>query len=209
ELWYEYNVWVPLLDKIYGDIPGVQCVRGEVINLATKRRKFDYGTGDKAVKNNFIVRTVGNGHLLEFVCGETACSHHDGRDGKHVYESSLKVPKSLRDMFLDLCRSADWDTNAVKKLEGIVARMGTRSDMIIQKVSNGVPLEYGVGEDGPLYDGHLGRKKVHEAELKLPKTMKDMMTILCNEYDWNKMIMKDIEVVGYCHSGKFVKIFEN
>jgi hypothetical protein len=38
-------------------------------------------------------------------------------DGKHVYESSLKVPKSLRDMFMDLCRSADWDTNIVKKLE--------------------------------------------------------------------------------------------
>ncbi|CAO3599497.1 unnamed protein product [Absidia cylindrospora] len=119
------------------------------------------------------------------------------------YQANVWTPiidKILGDIPGVICVLGESTSHASKERKRQeTGRMMTR--MGIRKVSNGVPLEYGVGEDGALYDGHLGRKKVHEAELKLPKTMKDMMTILCNECDWNKMIMKDIEVVGYCHSG--------
>lgn len=90
---------------------------GESANLSAKRRKSHDGSGDAGVKNDFIVRSVGGGHLLEFACGETSCTYHDGVDTKHVYESSLKVPKSLRDMLIDLCRSVDWNPTMVNKLE--------------------------------------------------------------------------------------------
>ncbi|CAO3601435.1 unnamed protein product [Absidia cylindrospora] len=119
ELWYECNVWTPLLDKMYGDIHGIQCVRGESANLAAKRRKSTDGSGDNGVKNDLIIRTIGGGHLLEFAAGETSCSYHDGLDAKHLYESSLKLPKSLRDMFMDLCASVDWNPAVVNKLEVI------------------------------------------------------------------------------------------
>ncbi|CAO3588657.1 unnamed protein product [Absidia cylindrospora] len=119
ELWYECNVWTPLLDKLYGDIHGVICIRGEPANLSTKRRKASDGTNDKGVKNDLIIRDVGGGHLLEFGAGETSSSYHDGLDAKHLYESKLKLPKTLRDMLMDLCLSVDWNPAIVRKLEVI------------------------------------------------------------------------------------------
>ncbi|SAM06172.1 hypothetical protein [Absidia glauca] len=41
---------------------------------------------------------------------------------------------------------------------------------------------------------------MHEAELKLPKTLKDMLGVLCNDCSWDTKIMRNIEVIGYCHS---------
>lgn len=82
-------------------------------------------------------------------------------------------------------------------------RMGSRTDMILRKTSNGVVLEYGAAEDAASYDGTLGKKRMHEAELKLPKTLKDMMTILCNDCNWNTAVIRNMEVIGYCHSGKY------
>ncbi|CAO3601256.1 unnamed protein product [Absidia cylindrospora] len=39
---------------------------------------------------------------------------------------------------------------------------------------------------------------MHEAELKLPKTM---MAVLCSECDWDATVIREIEVIGFCHSG--------
>ncbi|ORY98315.1 hypothetical protein BCR42DRAFT_399136 [Absidia repens] len=45
---------------------------------------------------------------------------------------------------------------------------------------------------------------MHEAELKLPKTMKDMMAVLCSECDWDATVMREIEAIGFCHSAHTV-----
>jgi hypothetical protein len=75
--------------------------------------------------------------------------------------------------------------------------------MIIRKTGNGVVFEYGAAEDAASYDGTLGKKRMHEAELKLPKTLKDMMMGICDDCNWDTAIIRNIEVVGYCHSGKY------
>ncbi|KAG0188125.1 hypothetical protein DFQ28_005354 [Apophysomyces sp. BC1034] len=80
-------------------------------------------------------------------------------------------------------------------------RMDSRTDMILRKTGNGIVLEYGAEEDAANYDGNLGKKRMDEAELKLPKTLKDMMTMLCNDCNWDATIMRKIEAIGYCHSG--------
>ncbi|CAO3591698.1 unnamed protein product [Absidia cylindrospora] len=54
-------------------------------------------------------------------------------------------------------------------------RMGSRCDMVLRKMGSSGIAEYGAAEEGADYDGDLGWKRMHEAELKLPKTLKDMM----------------------------------
>ncbi|CAO3588596.1 unnamed protein product [Absidia cylindrospora] len=78
--------------------------------------------------------------------------------------------------------------------------MGSRTDMIIRKSGNGVVLEYGAAEDAATYDGELGRKRMYEAKLKLPKTLKDMIGTLASDCHWRSSILRKLEVVGYCHS---------
>ncbi|ORZ07384.1 hypothetical protein BCR42DRAFT_442715 [Absidia repens] len=78
--------------------------------------------------------------------------------------------------------------------------MGARTDMIIRKSGNGVVLEYGAAEDDASYDGELGRKGMHEAKLKLPKTLKDMIGTLASDIHWRSSNLRKLEVVGYCHS---------
>ncbi|SAM00626.1 hypothetical protein [Absidia glauca] len=128
EQWYQANIWTPLMDKMYGDVPGVACVLGESLSIASKERK-----------------------RLE------------------------------------------------RKRQ--ISKLGSRSDMVLRRIGNGIALEYGAAEDGATYDGAFGRKRMYEAELKLPKTLKDMMMMMCNDCDWDGSMMTKIEVVGYCHSG--------
>ncbi|CAO3600807.1 unnamed protein product [Absidia cylindrospora] len=100
-----------------------------------------------------------------------------------------------------LGESASVASKERKRQQQHCGRMGSRTDMILRKTGNGVVLEYGAAEDAVTFDGYLGKKRMHEAELKLPKTLKDMMTLLCNDCNWNSTVMKQIEVIGYCHSG--------
>ncbi|KAI8076338.1 uncharacterized protein BX664DRAFT_353923 [Halteromyces radiatus] len=69
--------------------------------------------------------------------------------------------------------------------------------------SNPNPLKSRQLEDGALYDGCMGSKHIHESELKLPKSLKDMMTKLCDECNWNPTVMRLLEVVGYCRISAF------
>jgi hypothetical protein len=84
-----------------------------------------------------------------------------------------------------------------------VKSMGSRTDMALQKVDNGMTLEYGAAEDASLYDGILGRKRMHEAKLNLPKTLKDRLGVLCNDCHWDTEVMRKTKAIGYCHSGRY------
>jgi hypothetical protein len=63
--------------------------------------------------------------------------------------------------------------------------------MVLRKVDNGMALEYGAAEDAPSFDGIFGGgEQMHEAELKLPKTLKDRPGVLCNDCHWDTEIMR-------------------
>ncbi|KAI8335143.1 hypothetical protein BC941DRAFT_399684 [Chlamydoabsidia padenii] len=125
------------------------------------------------------------------------------------YQANIWTPimdKMLGDLPGVVCvlgESASLASKERKRQQGKLpsGRMGSRTDITLRKAGNGLVLEYGAAEDAANYDGTLGKKRMHEAELKLPKTLKDMMTVLCNDCNWNAAIIKNIEVVGYCHSG--------
>ncbi|KAI8077846.1 uncharacterized protein BX664DRAFT_343639 [Halteromyces radiatus] len=76
--------------------------------------------------------------------------------------------------------------------------------MIIRKASNGIALEYGGTETSAIYDSDLGKKRMHDEELKLPKTMRDMLLMIAEDIKWDSEKLKEIEIVGYAHSGNKV-----
>lgn len=52
EQWYQSNVWCSLIDKFFGDINGVTCVRGESISNGSKERKRAGGSFSSSNKKS-------------------------------------------------------------------------------------------------------------------------------------------------------------
>ncbi|CAG8721891.1 9360_t:CDS:2, partial [Funneliformis mosseae] len=94
ENWYNVNIWGPVINRIYDDIPNIDIVRGESSSLASSDRK----------NHN---------------CSEVG-SHYEGQNAtKWLNESGLKLPKMLRDMFVSLCKSVDWDLEKINNVETV------------------------------------------------------------------------------------------
>ncbi|EPB86149.1 hypothetical protein HMPREF1544_07051 [Mucor circinelloides 1006PhL] len=69
-------------------------------------------------KPDMCIRLVsGGGKQLKFgACA--AASYYDGStDRKYHYESTIKLPKMLKDVLFDLCEYVDWDVQKTKQIE--------------------------------------------------------------------------------------------
>ncbi|CAO3638441.1 unnamed protein product [Cunninghamella blakesleeana] len=64
EQWYQCNVWSSTIDKIFGNLKGVTCFRGESSSLTSSR-------------TDMILRKSGNGVNLECGGAETASKYDD------------------------------------------------------------------------------------------------------------------------------------
>lgn len=64
-----------------------------------------------------IIRKSGNGMNLEYG-GAEAGSRYEGSYGKKkMYDGELKLPKTLRDMFIMMCKDIKWDPIKMKSIE--------------------------------------------------------------------------------------------
>jgi hypothetical protein len=123
ENWYNVNVWGPVIDRIYDDIPNIDIVRGESSSLASSDRKNRNRTTNTRKKmgrrGDAIIRKCSCGIRHEFGGSEVG-SHYEGQNAtKWLNESGLKLPKMLRDMFISLCKSVDWDLEKMSDMETV------------------------------------------------------------------------------------------
>ncbi|CAG8578678.1 2772_t:CDS:10, partial [Paraglomus occultum] len=125
EAWYNVNVWGPIVDRVYDDIPNVNVVRGDASSLASSHRKNRHRTLDTRKnigrKGDAIIRKCSGGIKLEFG-GAEAGRHYEGQNGtKWLKESGLKLPKMMRDMFVGLCDDTHckWGMEKMKSMETI------------------------------------------------------------------------------------------
>ncbi|CAJ0876178.1 5051_t:CDS:2 [Entrophospora sp. SA101] len=97
EAWYNINVWGPIIDRTFDNIPNVDIAR----------------------KGDAIIRKLSGGIKLEFG-GSEAGKHYEGQGAtKWLYESRLKLPKMMRDMFISLCKNTDWNQEKMEKMETV------------------------------------------------------------------------------------------
>ncbi|KAG1140609.1 hypothetical protein G6F37_012184 [Rhizopus arrhizus] len=119
-----FNVWVPTIDKFFGNLDGINCIRDNKPSFSSGKRKRELQEriGRKRIgyKPDMIIQAVREGNRpLEFGACEAA-SFYDGPTGKkYKYESRLKLPKTLKDMLFNLCLHVDWDTKITKEIEVI------------------------------------------------------------------------------------------
>ncbi|ORX61741.1 hypothetical protein DM01DRAFT_1332322 [Hesseltinella vesiculosa] len=82
-------------------------------------------------------------------------------------------------------------------------KRGRKCDLIVRHHApdHQVPLEYGAGESGRVYDGPHGTKLLTESSLKLPKTLKDMLDHLVINNSIPQDDIHKLEMVGYVTAG--------
>lgn len=69
-------------------------------------------------KPYMCIRLVSGGwKQLEFGAFEAASNYDGSTDRKYHYESTIKLPKMLKDMLFDLCKYVDWDVQKTKQIE--------------------------------------------------------------------------------------------
>ncbi|CAG8640635.1 226_t:CDS:2, partial [Diversispora eburnea] len=82
EAWYNVNVWGPIIDRTFDNIPNVDIARGESSSLASSDRKNRNRTIDTRKKmgrkGDAIIRKLSGGMKLEFG-GSEAGKHYEGQ----------------------------------------------------------------------------------------------------------------------------------
>ena len=70
-------------------------------------------------RGDWILRTVGNGDKNEFGAGEAGNSWVDKYGTKYFREIGLKLPKTLKDMLLNLMEKISWNEEMCKKIQTV------------------------------------------------------------------------------------------
>ncbi|RUP48266.1 hypothetical protein BC936DRAFT_144775 [Jimgerdemannia flammicorona] len=107
EAWYNLNIWGPTIDKVFGDIRGIDVARGESCSISSsnrknKSRKQDHTERKVIGRRGDAIRKSTSGRALEFGAAEVGRYYHGENGTKWLAESGLKLPKMLRDMLFDL-----------------------------------------------------------------------------------------------------------
>ena len=107
EMWLIINIWSPLIDQCFHENT-FDCVRGEGESVSSKARKQEAENKRfmRGRKCDLIVRkkTSKNSVMYEFACAEVTkiCDEHSL---KWMFDSSLKLPKTLKDMLFRLSKA--------------------------------------------------------------------------------------------------------
>ncbi|PKK76475.1 hypothetical protein RhiirC2_772491 [Rhizophagus irregularis] len=130
ENWYNCHVWNVIFDQAFGDIKAVAIVRGESTSISTatrKNKKTKRKLGERRKigrRGDWIIRAVGNGNKDEFGAGEAGKDWIDKYGTKYLKEIGLKLPKTLKDMFVNLMERINWNEEMRRKIQtlGIIHR---------------------------------------------------------------------------------------
>ncbi|CAB4445276.1 unnamed protein product [Rhizophagus irregularis] len=122
ELWILVHVW-NFTDKVFNDIEEVKVVRGESCSLSSSTRKNHKRTVPAVDKKRKILGRRGD-MIIRKITDEYGCAEagrqFEGQNGtKLLQERGLKMPKMMKDMFDQLCKTFDQDEKKTRKLETI------------------------------------------------------------------------------------------
>ncbi|KAI9028983.1 hypothetical protein CLU79DRAFT_522470 [Phycomyces nitens] len=85
-----------------------------------KRKRMNQDSSERrktGSKPDMSIRLVsGGGKPLEFGACEAAAYYEGHSSKKYQYESTIKLPKMLKDMLFDLCEYVDWDAEKIEKI---------------------------------------------------------------------------------------------
>nr|CAG8563336.1 3191_t:CDS:10 [Entrophospora candida] len=122
ESWYRIHVW-RTIDIAFSDLPYVFLIGGEKACLATSERKNRLRTLDnfermqrKAIgrKGDGYVRTLGS-RQLDWAASEAGRKWR-GESGTKLLKEGLTLPKTLKDIFIELSRRVNYCEDKVRKI---------------------------------------------------------------------------------------------
>ncbi|CAG8561366.1 8290_t:CDS:10 [Ambispora leptoticha] len=123
ENWYNCHVWSVVFDQAFGDIRAIAVVRGESTSISTATRKNKKRKSEERRKigrrGDWILRAVGNGKKDEFGAGEAGKDWVDEHGTKYIREIGLKLPKTLKDMLVNLMERIKWNEEVRKQIQTI------------------------------------------------------------------------------------------
>ncbi|GBC08988.1 hypothetical protein RclHR1_08520014 [Rhizophagus clarus] len=125
ENWYNCHVWNIIFDQAFGDVQAVTVVRGESTSVSTatrKNKKAKRKPGERRKigrRGDWILRAVGNGNKDEFGAGEAGKDWTDKYGTKYLKEIGLKLPKTLKDMLMNLMEKVNWVKEVRKNIQTV------------------------------------------------------------------------------------------
>ncbi|RIA87204.1 hypothetical protein C1645_740297 [Glomus cerebriforme] len=123
ENWYNCHVWSVVFDQAFGDIRAIAVVRGESTSISTATRKNKKRRSEERRKighrGDWILRAVGNGKKDEFGAGEAGKDWVDEYGTKYIRETGLKLPKTLKDMLVNLMERIKWNEEVRRQIQTI------------------------------------------------------------------------------------------
>jgi hypothetical protein len=136
ESWYISHVW-SAFDRCFGNLDLVEVVRGESTSIASTSRRNSERTleGSMDLKRkqmghraDFLVRKM----KIEYACGE-ASKEYAGENGtKWMLERSMKLPKMLKDQFLQLAKLCNNDEKMIRRISTIgLLHYGLHTSMLV------------------------------------------------------------------------------
>lgn len=117
------HIW-NFIDKVFGNMDGVEAVRSESSSLASSSRKNRNRvlsaitlTKRKAMgrRGDLIIRKI----CTEYGCSEAGKSFDGDNGSKLLKERGLKPPKMMKDMFYSLCVAVGMEEKKIRKLQSI------------------------------------------------------------------------------------------
>ena len=101
-------------------------------------------------------------------------------------------------------RASGQQKNMKRKNLEVRKLLGHKCDGILREL--GTPDEFAISEEGKLWDGEDGTKYLTNGLKKLPKTMRDTLVQKVRKYKLSSVISRQLEIVGFLHSGKITLI---
>ncbi|KAF0354454.1 hypothetical protein F8M41_014993 [Gigaspora margarita] len=139
ENWYIIHFW-NFIDNSLSDLDDIYSALGEICSHASANRKNRHrilqGIASLSRKkigrrSDLIIRK--NKH--EYGCSEAGRFYKGMNDTKMLKERGLKCPKTMKDMFVDLCSAIGWDTERVRQIE-VVGWIHAELTMMLMRLDN-------------------------------------------------------------------------
>ncbi len=86
-------------------------------------------------RGDWILRAVGNGNKDEFGAGEAGKDWTDKYGTKYLKEIGLKLPKTLKDMLMNLMERINWDKDVRENIQTVgIIHEGMSLNLIFARI---------------------------------------------------------------------------
>ncbi|GBB84115.1 hypothetical protein RclHR1_10750004 [Rhizophagus clarus] len=191
ENWYNCHVWNAIFDQAFGDM--VAVVRNEGASISRVTRKNENAKGKSSERHkigrrgSWILSAVSTGNKDEF-------DWIDKYGTKYFREIGLKLPKTLKDMLVNLIERVNWNEEVRKKIQTVGIIYGGLTMTIVYA-------------DNP--EGYICRFRRCDL-MEVPDTVENfdsVLTILASILNAKSVVQETVKMV---QTGRYItKSFKN